>query len=89
LLLAEAAQKGWISESVASLYEKGVRAHMDQMSQYDVTATIPGAAQDAYMLANPFNVAKALEQINTNTGSHLSRMVQKPGLTFAVPDFRH
>ena len=65
LLLAEVAQRGWISGTVATLYEAGVRAHMDQMAQYDVTATIPGAAQDAYMLANPFNAGTALQQINT------------------------
>jgi hypothetical protein len=65
LLVAEAAQRGWISGSVASLYEAGVRAHMDQMAQYDVTATIPVASQDAYMASNPFNAATALQQINT------------------------
>ena len=65
LLLAEAAQKGWITGSAATYYNAGVKAHMDQMAKYDVTATIPVASQDAYLAANPFDAAKALEQINT------------------------
>jgi hypothetical protein len=66
LLLAEAAQKSWITTgTVAGYYEAGVRAHMNQMAQYDVTATISAASQDAYMLANPFDPAQALKQINT------------------------
>jgi len=65
LLLAEAAQRGWIAASPATLYTAGVRAHMDQMAKYDPSATIPGAAQDAYMAANPFDPTNALQQINT------------------------
>jgi hypothetical protein len=65
LLLAEATQRGWIAGSAAGLYEAGVRAHMDQMAQYDVSAAISVASQDAYMLANPFDPNRALEQINT------------------------
>lgn len=65
LLCAEAAQRGWISGDVETFYNAGVKAHMDQMAQYDVTATISAADQDAYLDANPFNEADALEQINT------------------------
>lgn len=65
LLLAEAAQRGWISASPATLYNAGVRAHMDQMAKYDVSATIATAAQDAYLTANPYDPANALQQINT------------------------
>ena len=65
LLLAEAVQRGWATGDVTALYNAGVRAHMDQMMQFDVTATIPTAAEDVYLLANPFNAATALEQINT------------------------
>lgn len=65
LLLAEAVQRGWTSGSVATLYNSGVRAHMDQIKQFDVAASISSPAEDAYLLANPFNPAKALEQINT------------------------
>ena len=65
LLLAEAAQRGWTTGSPATFYNAGVRAHMDQMKTYDVSATIPTAAQDAYLSSNPFNAASALQQINT------------------------
>ena len=65
LLMAEAVQRGWTTGSVATFYNAGVRAHMDQMKQYDVTATIATAAQDAYLAANPFNAGTALQQINT------------------------
>lgn len=64
LLLAEAVQRGWATGDVKALYEAGVRAHLNQMATYDVLATIPAASQDAYMTANPFVPAKALEQIN-------------------------
>ena len=65
LLMAEAAQRGWTTGSVSGFYNAGVRAHMEQMKQYDVTAAIPTASQDAYLTANPFNPAIALQQINT------------------------
>ncbi|MEP6725245.1 MAG: SusD/RagB family nutrient-binding outer membrane lipoprotein [Bacteroidota bacterium] len=65
LLLAEAAQRGWTSGSAATFFNAGVRGHMDQMKQYDVSATIATAAQDAYLIANPFIPATALQQINT------------------------
>ncbi|MEP7278483.1 MAG: SusD/RagB family nutrient-binding outer membrane lipoprotein [Bacteroidota bacterium] len=65
LLLAEAVQRGWATGDVAALYNAGVRAHMDQMKQYDISATIPVPAEDTYLLANPFNAATALQQINT------------------------
>lgn len=65
LLLAEAAERGWITGDPATYYEAGVRGHMDQMAQYDPTAAISVADEDAYMLANPFDPANALEQINT------------------------
>lgn len=66
LLLAEAVQRGFISGDVQAHYTAGVKAHMDQLKQYDATlGAIPTAAQDAYLAANPFDPAKALEQINT------------------------
>ncbi|MCF2491381.1 SusD/RagB family nutrient-binding outer membrane lipoprotein [Dyadobacter sp. CY347] len=65
LLLAEAVQRGWATGNVKALYEAGVKAHMAQMTTYDVSATIPEAAQTAYLTANPFVPAKALEQINS------------------------
>ena len=65
LLLAEAAQRGWISGSAESYYREGIRAHMEQMALYDANSAIPSSAIDAYLAANPFNASKALEQINT------------------------
>jgi hypothetical protein len=65
LLLAEAAQRGWIPGSPATFYNAGVQAHMDQLKAYDVTATIPVAAETAFLAANPFDPGNALEQINT------------------------
>jgi len=64
LLLAEAAQRGWTSGTAASFYNAGVKAHMDQLKQYDPSAIISNAAQDAYLLANPFDATLALQQIN-------------------------
>ncbi|MDB5010894.1 MAG: hypothetical protein JWQ06_1683, partial [Mucilaginibacter sp.] len=65
LLLAEAVQRGFATGTVATLYAAGVKAHMDQMAQVDVTAIIPSAAQAAYLALNPFDPTKALQQINT------------------------
>ncbi|KAA0993187.1 SusD/RagB family nutrient-binding outer membrane lipoprotein [Dyadobacter aurulentus] len=64
LLLAEAVQRGWATGDVKALYETGIKAHMSQMATYDVSATVPSAAQDAYIAANAYIPAKALEQIN-------------------------
>ncbi len=65
LLLAEAAYRGWITGSAEEYYRTGVMAHMDQLRQYDASAAIPVADQMAYLAANPFNPAQALEMINT------------------------
>jgi hypothetical protein len=65
LLLAEAAFRSFITGSAQTYYEAGVRGHMDQLKQFDASAVIPTTAQDAYLIANPFNPATALEQINT------------------------
>lgn len=65
LLLAEAAQRGWIAGDAATFYNAGVKGNMDQMATYDISATIPVASQDAYLAAHPFDPNKALQQINT------------------------
>lgn len=65
LLLAEAAQRGWVTGSAEDYYKKGVRAHMEQMALYDAASAIAPSAIDAYLTANPYNAGKALEQINT------------------------
>lgn len=66
LLLAEAAQRGWVTGSTAEAYfNKGVRLHMEQLASYDANAAVAPAAITAYLTENPFNTTTALEQINT------------------------
>lgn len=65
LLLAEAVQRGWTTGSAETFYNAGVKAHMEQLAAYDANSAVPTAAIDAYLMANPFVSATALEQINT------------------------
>lgn len=65
LLLAEAAIRGWVSGTAADYFTAGVRANLEQMASYDVSAAIPEASIAAYLKAHPLDNAKALEQINT------------------------
>ena len=65
LLLAEAAQRGWVSGSVEEFYTVGVRAHMEQMALYDENSAILEEDILAYLAANPFDASSALAQINT------------------------
>lgn len=65
LLLAEAAFNGWIVADAATLYNNGVKAHMDQMALYGAAATIPASTQNDYLVANPYSPGSALSQINT------------------------
>ncbi|MFY7912418.1 MAG: SusD/RagB family nutrient-binding outer membrane lipoprotein [Emticicia sp.] len=66
LLLAEAAQRGWVSGSTAEAYfNKGVRLHMEQLATFDANSAVAPAAITAYLAENPFKTATALEQINT------------------------
>ena len=66
LLLAEARFRDWITAgTVDAYYVAGVRAHMEQMASYDPGSAIVTSAIDEYLAANPFDPAKALEQINT------------------------
>lgn len=70
LLLAEAAVRGWVSGSAQTYYEQGVRAAMEQFSQYSSAAALynqylTAGAINAYLAANPFDQSNALEQINT------------------------
>ena len=46
-------------------YTAGIRAHMEQMASYDAGAAIAPGAIQAYLDANPFDAANALQQINT------------------------
>ena len=66
LLLAEAAQRGWVTAATAETYfNRGVRLHMEQLVSFDANAAVPAAAIDAYLKENPYSAATALEQINT------------------------
>lgn len=65
LLLAEAAHRGWVSGSAETFYNQGVRAHMEQMADYDAGSAISTEAIDAYLAENPFAPTAALEQINS------------------------
>lgn len=66
LLLAEARTRGWITTGTAEEYYKNaIVAHMNQISSIDPASTIPQASIDQYLAANPFDPAKAMEQINT------------------------
>lgn len=62
LLLAEAAQRGWISGTAATFYNAGVKASMLQLNQ--TGAALTGGEADAYLIANPYNAANGLKQIN-------------------------
>lgn len=66
LLLAEAAQRGWVTgTTVETYYNRGVRLHMEQMAAFDANSAVPAAAITTYLTENPFVAANALEQINT------------------------
>lgn len=65
LLLAEAVVRGWANGDANQLFQSGIRAHMEQMAEYDASAAIAPAAIQTYLDANQLNPATALEQINT------------------------
>src|SRR4030095_10640767 len=66
LLLAEARQRGWITTgTVQSYYDAGVTLHMQQMASYDAGCAIAAGDITTYLTNNPFDPAKALEQIGT------------------------
>ncbi|MCY7350985.1 MAG: SusD/RagB family nutrient-binding outer membrane lipoprotein [Cytophagaceae bacterium] len=66
LLLAEAAQRGWVTAgTAANYYTAGITAHMQSLADYDAGSTVPAAAITAYTTANPYVAARGLEQINT------------------------
>ncbi|MBC7891922.1 MAG: SusD/RagB family nutrient-binding outer membrane lipoprotein [Sphingobacteriaceae bacterium] len=65
LLLAEAAQRGWVTGNVADYYNAGVTAHMQLMADYDAGSAIPAAAITSYLAANPYVATRGLELIST------------------------
>lgn len=66
LLLAEARQRGWITTgTVQGYYDAGVTLHMQQMASYDAACAIAAGDITTYLTNNPFDAARALEQIGT------------------------
>jgi hypothetical protein len=66
LLLAEARQRGWITAgTVQGYYDAGVTLHMQQMASYDAGSAIAAGDITTYLTNNPFDPARALEQIGT------------------------
>ncbi|MBK8505330.1 MAG: SusD/RagB family nutrient-binding outer membrane lipoprotein [Saprospiraceae bacterium] len=64
LLLAEAAMRGWVSGAADTYYMNGVRAHMEQMADFDARSEIAAEDVDAYLAANPFDGGNGMQQIN-------------------------
>jgi hypothetical protein len=62
LLLAEAAQRGWITGSASSFYNNGVHAAIMQLNQ--TGANISDGEASNYVNAHPLIGATALQQIN-------------------------
>lgn len=60
LLLAEAAERGWISGSAATFYNAGVKAAILQLNQ--TGAALTDADASTYLTANPYT--KGIQQIN-------------------------
>lgn len=66
LLLAEAAKRGWsVGANAQTHYNNGVRAAMEQLAQYNNTASVSGTAIDAYLTAHPYIDANGYDMINT------------------------
>jgi hypothetical protein len=67
LLLAEAAERGWVSGDAQTYYENGIKADMEVYALYPGTTPISEGEMMAY-LAEPgvaYNTTDALELINT------------------------
>jgi hypothetical protein len=64
LLLAEAAQRGWIGGDPAQYYMSGVKGAMQQLA-LQAGAGPSDPAITAWLAANPYDPSNALQQINT------------------------
>jgi hypothetical protein len=65
LLLAEAAKRGFAVGDAATHYNQGVTAAMQQLAQYDITATINTTDIETYLTAHPYDDADGYNMINT------------------------
>ena len=64
LLLAEARVRGWVTtQTVEAYYNAGVRAHMEQLSAYGASSSIPLSSIGDYLAANPLVGDSAMKQI--------------------------
>jgi hypothetical protein len=66
LLLAEAAQRGWITGNAKDIYDDAVRLAFSQLIQTgaDWSEGEADAAANSYLAKNPYNVSTGLQQIN-------------------------
>lgn len=64
LLLAEAAERGWIPDDAATHYKNGVTGSMQMLGAQFGAGPSAGAIA-TYLTANPYNAADALNQINS------------------------
>ena len=65
LLMGEAVVRGWIDGDASELYSEGIKAHMQQFSDYGTRTLIDQNDIDSYLQANPLEAGNELEQINT------------------------
>ncbi|MEJ7735816.1 MAG: SusD/RagB family nutrient-binding outer membrane lipoprotein [Chitinophagaceae bacterium] len=65
LLLAEAVIRGWTTGDASVFYANGVRMHMKQLAGYGAASAVSDANIEGYIQANPLDMTKGLEQINT------------------------
>ena len=66
LLLAEAAQRGWISGNAKDIYDNAVTLAFTQLIQTGAnwSESAAEAAASSYLAQNPYNTATGLQQIN-------------------------
>lgn len=76
LLLAEAAQRGWISGQALEYYRAGIRAHMDQFKEYDAISAIPASAISAF--ADNANLTGGSELDNIATQYWVASFLNAP-----------
>lgn len=63
-LLAEAAARGWVSGDANMLYQRGMRAAMQQLEIYPGMAPISAQSIDSFAARHTLSADHALEQIN-------------------------
>lgn len=66
LLLAEASLRGWITGgTTAQYFSDGIRAHMNQLGNYDAGAAVSATDRDTYVSAHPLVAGREMQQIGT------------------------